>query len=122
MKRGRSTGNPTKAQQARHDRIRELGCIVAHLRELDRIPCEIHHTTIGGKHGAKRRGHDFVLGLNQWSHRGDVLPGWTKEECLELLGPSYALEPLRFRNEIGRDDFLLAYQAQILGETTGESP
>lgn len=124
MKQGRSTGNPTIAQQARHDAIREKGCIVAILRgvvsgeEGDTFPCAIHHCTIGGKHGAKRRGHDFVLGLNDWSHQGYPVMGWSAEKCREVLGPSYAIEPLAFRNEIGRDDYLLQKQAEFLGETS----
>lgn len=30
MKRGRSTGNKTKAQQARLDAIKDIGCIFCH--------------------------------------------------------------------------------------------
>lgn len=116
MKRGRSTGTPTKAQQARHDRIRNIGCLVAHLRGLGFVPCAVHHCTIGGKHGAKRRGHDFVLGLNDWSHQGYPILGQTAEQCRAMFGPSYAKEPAAFRREIGNDAFLLAEQARLLGE------
>ncbi len=114
MKRGRSTGNPTKAQQARMDAIKERGCVVAFRRGHGFVYAEIHHLTIGGKHGQKRRGHDFVVGLNPWSHRGVPFNGWTAAECLAMFGPSYALEPRRFREEIGSDDELIALQDEIL--------
>lgn len=118
MKRGRSTGNPTKDQAARHERIREAGCIVAHQRGLRKIPCAVHHLTIGGRHGQKRRGHDFVLGLNDWSHQGIPLSqyGWDAAECRRRLGPSYAEEPEAFRREVGDDEALLRLQAEVLGE------
>lgn len=123
MRRGRSTGTPTKAQQARHDAIREAGCIVARMRGVGWIPCAIHHLTIGGKHGAKRRGHDHVLGLNDWSHQGRPLTeyGWDAAKCREILGPSYAVEPSAFRREIGNDDALEVYQEQVLAETQDEA-
>lgn len=116
MRSGRSTNTPTKAQQARHDAIREAGCIVGHMLGLGHIPCAVHHLTIGGKHGAKRRGQDFVLGLNDWSHQGYPIYGWTAEECREKLGPSYAKEPRAFRERFGNDDTLMNYQAELLGE------
>lgn len=114
MRRGRSTGNPTKAQRVKHNAIREAGCLVAHIRGLAYVPCELHHLTIGGKHGAKRRGHDFVIGLNPWSHRGVPFGGLSAQQCAAMFGPSYAREPRRFRAYFGDDDALLARQNEIL--------
>ena len=114
MKRGRSTGNPTVAKQQRMDAIREIGCIVAHSLGLGHVPCEVHHLTIGGKHGAKRRGHDFTVGLNVWSHRGEPFGGMSAETCERLFGPSYAKQPRRFRQEIGSDDYLLDLQNTLI--------
>jgi hypothetical protein len=114
MKRGRSTATPTKAQQARMDSIKERGCVVAFKRGHGFVYCEIHHLTVGGKHGQKRRGHDFTVGLNPWSHRGVPFNGWSADECLALFGPSYALEPRRFREVIGSDDALLQLQTELL--------
>jgi RecA-dependent nuclease len=120
MRHGRSTGTPTIGQRARLDAIKALGCIVAHRRGItindEPVPCEIHHLTIGGLHGQKRRGHDFTIGLNPWSHRGVAFNGWTPARCLELFGPSYALEPRRFRQEIGNDHDLMALQDELLGQ------
>lgn len=120
MKRGRSTGNPTKAQRARFDSIYAIGCIVAKLRGLRRVPCEIHHLTVGGKHGQRRRGHDCTIGLNPWSHRGEPFGGMTAQQCEARFGPSYALQPRRFRQEIGNDDFLLGYQDELIQQLTGK--
>lgn len=121
VKRGRSTGVPTARQAARFDAIREAGCLVAHLLGLDWLPAEIHHLTVGGRHGQKRRGHDDTIGLNSWSHRGEPLPGWTAAECEAALGPSYARSPRAFRERFGDDDTLLAAQADLL-RTQGFQP
>ncbi len=114
MRKGRSTGKPTKAQQARHDAIREAGCIVARMRGLGFVACEIHHLTVGGRHGAKRRGHDHVLGLNPWSHRGEPFGGRTAAQCRALFGPSYAREARAFRQQFGQDDELEEVQEEVL--------
>ena len=114
MRRGRSTTTPTRAQQQRMDAIREIGCIVAHSLGLGHVPCEVHHLTIGGKHGAKRRGHDFTVGLNPWSHRGEPFGGMSADTCERLFGPSYAKQPRRFRQEIGSDDYLLDLQNTLI--------
>lgn len=118
MKKGRSTTTPTKAQQARFDAIKDIGCIVARSLGLGWVPCEIHHLTVGGKHGAPRRGHDFTVGLNPWSHRGEPIGGMSAARCEELFGPSYARQPRRFRQEIGSDDYLLDLQNTLIEENT----
>jgi hypothetical protein len=116
MKRGRSTNAPTKAQQVVHDAIREAGCLIARICGLGWTPCELHHLTVGGKHGQKRRGQDFVIGLNPYSHRGVPFNGMTLEQCRELFGPSLAREPRAFREAFGSDDALLAKQDELLKE------
>lgn len=114
MKRGRSTGAPTIAQKKRFEQIHEHGCIIARILGLEKIPAEIHHLTIGGKHGAKRLGHDFTIGINSWSHRGETIYGWSAAECLARLGPSYAKQPRAFRERFGNDDYLLQFQNDLL--------
>lgn len=118
MKRGRSTSNPTIAQQQRMDAIKEIGCIVAYALGLsfgeNPVPAEVHHLTVGGKHGQKRRGHDFTIGLNPWSHRGEPFNGMSAETCEKLFGPSYAKQPRRFRQEVGNDDYLLDLQNTLI--------
>lgn len=110
MKRGRSTGTPTKAQQARFDAIKHIGCIACRECGIGWAPAEIHHLTVGGKHGQKRRGHDFTVGLCCFHHRGEPLP-W-QDKC----GPSYALQPRAFRERFGQDDVLLEKQNALIGE------
>ncbi|WP_045764630.1 Ref family recombination enhancement nuclease [Xanthomonas albilineans] len=116
MKRGRSTGNPTVAQRYRMDAIREIGCIVARSLGLGHVPCEIHHLTVGGKHGSPRRGHDYTIGLNSWSHRGEPFGGMSAAQCESMLGPSYARQPRAFREQIGRDDYLLDLQNTLIDQ------
>lgn len=107
MKQGRSTGTPTKSQKARFNAIKEVGCIVCRLMFRGWVPCHIHHLTVGGKHGQKRRGHDFTIGLCPWHHVG--VDGNAKND-----GPSYALSPRAFRHEYGQDDVLLARQNEAI--------
>lgn len=104
---------PTAAERALHDEIRDIGCIIAMERGLGKIPCEIHHLTIGNRHGQKRRGQSAVVGLNQWSHRGILLPGWSEARCRAQLGPSYAKEAAFFRERYP-DDYLEQLQASAL--------
>lgn len=123
MRNSRSTGKPTAAQQRRFDRMKDpdpdtgVGCLVAHILGFKFIPAAVHHLTIGGHHGQKRRGHDFTIALNDWSHQGRPLSeyGWDADECRLRLGPSFAIEPNAFRETFGSDDELLALQNELLG-------
>lgn len=118
MKRGRSTGNPTLAQQWRFRVIQEIGCIAC-LAIGRKSPAEIHHLTVGGLHGQKRRGHDFTVGLCCYHHRGVAAGSAISARGLEpLLGHSYALNPKGFRAQFGRDDALLARQNQLIEHHT----
>ena len=124
MRRGRSTGKPTADQQRRFDLLKDTdpqtgtGCLVAQILGLPFIPAAIHHLLIGGHHGQKRRGHDYTIALNDWSHQGRPLTeyGWSAEDCRRILGPSFAIEPNAFRERFGSDDELLALQNRILGD------
>ncbi|GAP66814.1 hypothetical protein MBSD_n2129 [Mizugakiibacter sediminis] len=113
MKIGRSTGKPTKAQEARWDAIREKGCIACRTRGWVVTP-EIHHLTTGGKHGQKRLGHDYTIGLCAWHHRGVMPAGHTERLMERSYGPSYALSPRAFRETFGNDDALLAFQNALI--------
>lgn len=115
MRKGRSTATPTKAERARMDAIKEQGCVIARMLGLGWLPAEIHHLTLGGRHGAPRLGHMATVGLNTWSHRGVPLPGWTVEQCEARLGPSYARAPRAFR-ERWPDERLLEAQNRLLEE------
>lgn len=112
MKRGRSTNAPTKAQQERFYLIQEIGCIACLMRSMKRA-AEVHHLTVGGRHGQKRRGHDFTIGLCSWHHRGVNAYG-NQNLGESTYGPSYALRPRLFREVFGNDDFLLGYQDELI--------
>jgi hypothetical protein len=112
VKRGRSTGTPTPAQLARFRAIREIGCVPC-LQRGYWTACEVHHLTVGGRHGQKRRGHDYTIGLCTWHHRGKV-PQPTLAAL--LYGPSYAEQARAFRAEFGQDDVLLARQNELIAE------
>lgn len=118
MRTGRSTGKPTAAQVARFEAIHRIGCVACRKRgEINHA--EIHHLTTGGLHGQKRRGHDYVVGLCVWHHRGAPFPTLegrdrTAADCLQELGFSYARDPRRFREIFGRDEELLAYQNDLI--------
>lgn len=118
MKRSRSTGKPTKAQQERFWRIQEIGCICCLELGVTRA-AEIHHLTVGGRHGQKRRGHDFTLGLCSWHHRGVTAFG--NPDVAEMTyGPSYALHARRFRETFGTDDVLLERQNRLIDESIAQ--
>ncbi|WP_343649453.1 Ref family recombination enhancement nuclease [Stenotrophomonas sp.] len=114
MKRGRSTGNKTTVQQARLDAIKDIGCIVCDALGHGFMPCQVHHLLVGGKHGQKRRGHDYTIGLCPWHHVGEPMAGLSHSVCTDRYGPSYAREPRRFRQEIGTDDYLLDLQNTLI--------
>lgn len=99
---------PTKAEALRHTLIAEGGCICCWAFGEFHTPCEIHHLTIGGHHGQKRRGHAFTVGICTWHHRGGPAG------MIFSYGPSYALTPNKFREVFGDDDALLAMQARRL--------
>lgn len=110
MKRGRSTGKPTKAESARFEAIHRTGCVACRKYRGLVAPAEIHHLTCGGRHGQKRRGHQFSIGLCPWHHRGVGVA----VELEARLGPSYARTPRLFRETFGQDDELLAFQNELL--------
>lgn len=105
-----STGKPTKAEAARMDAIKELGCMIARMRGLGWTPCEVHHLIRAGK----RIGHMATVGLNPWSHRGVPFNGMTVAQCKDLFGASLAKGSRPFHAEHGSDSELLAAQDAML--------
>lgn len=103
---------PTKAEAMRMDLIVQAGCIACFMRGYS-SPCEVHHLTVGGKHGAPRRGHAFTIGLCPWHHRG--VSGGSPRYMAETFGASYARSATAFRLGFGDDPVLLQVQrARIL--------
>ena len=121
MKKGRSTGTPTKEEEKLHRAIRDLGCICCWMVGIGPVPCAIHHLTVGGKHGQERRGHEFVLGLCDWHHQGYLPQDCSSvKEAEEWYGYSYARTPAKFRQSFGNDDELMEVQHAMLNAAFGE--
>jgi len=100
--------------------IRECGCIACRIFGVPGIvPTQIHHLNFGDKHGGKRLGDEFTVGLCPWHHQGypinNLLPG----QCRQMLGPSWELEPNAFRERFGNGEVLLAYQNNLLAAWHG---
>lgn len=100
-----STRPPTKAQQARFDALREIGCICC-WNWLGRkaIP-EIHHIVDKGyrRHSG---GHDATLPLCRWHHRGQS-DGAGEALYTRVFGPSLALNKREFIRVFGTERQLL---------------
>lgn len=107
--------SPTVSESLRMRLVAEGGCVACLLFAGLVSPCEVHHLTVGGKHGAPRRGHGYTVGLCPWHHRG-VSAGGGAAAMERELGPSYALSPVRFREMVGGDDGLLRLQARRLAD------
>lgn len=115
---------PTVAEARRMDLVAQAGCICCWAFAELGVPCEVHHLTIGGHHGAPRRGHAFTVGICGWHHRG----AWNyatweaigrpagKVYAAAAVGPSYALQPNSFRRVFGNDDALLMLQSERLAQ------
>ena len=103
---------PTKFERRRLDQIPLVGCVVcSHFIQI-RQQAEVHHLTLGGRHGAKRRGHAYTIGLCPWHHRGQVLN--PAIDTPAILGVSYALLPRLFRETYGDDQALLVLQSELM--------
>lgn len=113
LKRGRSTGKPTKAEAERLERITRGECICCQLNHAMGYVraafhgCDAHHLLSGGR----RRGHRFTIGACPWHHRG-IRPyrEMTDREAAEVFGPSLAHGSKPFHAVYGSDDQLLALQ------------
>jgi hypothetical protein len=112
-----STGNRTKAEQARFDKMKEMGqCVACYQRGIRGWGyVEIHHLLSGNK----RIGHLATVSLCPWHHRGNY-NGCAPTGMKDTYGPSLAHGSKPFRAEFGTDAELLAIQNALLGETDGE--
>lgn len=69
---------------------------------------EVHHLTMGGRHGAPRLGHAFTVGLCGWHHRGVG-----NASLVLTLGPSYARQPAPFRARWSDTQLLVLQAAEL---------
>lgn len=108
-----STGNPTKAEQARFDAMKEMGqCVACYQVGIHgRGYVEIHHLLSGNK----RIGHMATVALCEWHHRG--VTNIPRSDMNTIFGPSLANGSKPFRAKFGSDAELLALQNALLGLT-----
>lgn len=114
LRKGRSTGTPTVADAMRFTAIYAIGCICCLMAGRPGRAPEVHHLTETGRHGHKRRGHRFTIGLCPWHHQAVPPTGMTDADAAAILGPSYKLHARKFRLRFGSDDQLLALQDQLI--------
>lgn len=101
MKRGRSTGKPTKAEAVYIERAKALGCVICRFRIANGMQdakwgqcgsTHYHHRNFNDWHGGKRLGHAFGVALGAWHHDGRLEIEWPpmgSEEMREVYGPSF---------------------------------
>lgn len=119
MKRGRSTGKPTKAEADYIEIVKEGPCIACTvLVERGLLPAwkaqgpsDFHHL----KSGNIRRGHMHGVALCGWHHRGLLDWGYTHADMREEYGPSLMDGSRLFHDTFGSDDELLARQRELIG-------
>ena len=105
------TAHRTKADRARFDALKAMGCIAARLRGLGYVPPDIHHIV----KGKKRLGHQFTLPLSPWHNRGDVPELCScASEAEAIFGPSMYRAKRQFEAEFGTELELLAIVNQRL--------
>ena len=120
-----STGNRTKAEQLRFDRIKEMGVCMAcyqdgnHLSadgEVIQKHIEINHMLSGNR----RIGHMATFSLCVWHHQAEPHDWHTKAHMAEKYGPSLKYPGSKiFRARYGTDKELLAMQNALLDERYG---
>lgn len=102
-----STGKPSKAQRLHFGRMQSFGCCACRRRNIWRA-AEIHHLVDRGTR-ALSGGHDAVIPLCAWHHRGVPDLGVSIATMRTVLGPSLALEKRAFVAEFGSERLLLAW-------------
>lgn len=114
---------PTKAQQARQDRARELGCIHCWMEDLIEFNDEgdayspagwfqIHHQT---EDGFTQSQDDSVCSCS-WHHQGICRPGMTSRDMLNEYGPSLAKGTVPFFERYGRNAEQLEFQNALIAK------
>ena len=122
MKRGLSTGKPTKREAERIIACKEGRCIACHVM-AKRSPFPLCMTGQNDYHHLKsgniRRGHRYGIGLCGWHHRGLTF-GYSSESMRRMFGPSLMDGSRLFHETYGSDDELLAIQDGLIGWTDAD--
>ncbi len=109
-----STGKPTKAEEARFRKLKDMGCIACRLDALtaDGTEPQIHHFLSGGR----RIGHMATVPLCYWHHNGLPYDGIPSAWLLANVGPSFHKHTREFRARYGTDAELLATVNAMISE------
>lgn len=106
---------------ARSPLVRMLPCIACSIEGVPQpFRTESHHLNAGGHAGQKRRGDEYQIPLEAWHHRGQLLPGMTRDQMTHRFGPSLVHDSKQFRFAYGSDDQLLALTNTKLAQLVPE--
>lgn len=119
MKRGRSTGKPTKREEARIVACKEGPCVACIVQSRTHgmphwrvhFGGDYHHT----KSGNIRRGHRHGFLMCKWHHVGHPVVAFTAAETRAIYGPSLMDGSRLFHEHYGDDDSLIAMQDRLIG-------
>lgn len=114
MKRGRSTGKPTKREAEWIVEVKMGPCVACWLSDTAPISygCDAHHLLSGGR----RIGHMATIGLCAWHHRGVPLEG-TAPATRAIYGPSLMDGSKLFHQAYGSDEELMKAQKWLRGHS-----
>lgn len=101
-------------RERRYYVMQRIGCLPCRHRGIYGMPSDVHHPNLDGKAGQKRMGDDVNYACCPWHHRGMPLNGMTYDECRHRLGPSRAKESVKYREEFGSEEELLAEMTQLI--------
>ena len=102
----------TPAEKAHIARTKYFaGCLPCLLKGWDNCHADYHHHVEG-----YRRGHLFGFGMCLWHHRGDLDVFWTlpRDQVIERIGPSFALDKRGFTEMFGTEEQLVALNEYAL--------
>ncbi len=102
---------PTKADLARFDAFRRIGCVACRKEDLGITPADVHHLLSGGR----RLGHQHSIPLCPWHHRGAAIG--SRRDMAANYGPSLAHGSKAFRARYGSDEHLLEYTNDLISRS-----
>lgn len=119
MKRGLSTGKPTKREAERIVACKEGMCVACYVRHQSgemrgwriQLGGDYHHA----KSGNIRRGHRYGFLMCKWHHVGHPVAGMTHVEARSKYGPSLMDGSRLFHSTYGDDDYLISVQDELIG-------
>jgi hypothetical protein len=91
----------------------EVGCLLCLLKRQERRGT-VQHVTEGGR----RLGHDYTYSSCPWHHQGVKEHGWSMQEMMGALGPSFAHGRKNFEEVYGDErNVLVRLQDWVLARS-----